>query len=273
VASEPDGKVQESSGGVRLDSDAKMSRSYGDRDIKLLWGLAAARCSFADCRARLVEDASDQDGEVVLGKIAHIVAHSPGGPRADPLYPASDLDKYPNLILLCGTHHDVVDGQSSTYSVATLQAMKTEHERWVAERLTEEVANLSFVQLEMVTSSILKSPAGQLSDLALVPPEAKIERNSLSNQTSALISLGMAQFNEVRAFIEAMADYNDRFPEELSAGFVDEYKRLVEEGTQGDYLFEEMRVFASGNPSDFRRQAAGLAVLAYLFVICEVFEK
>jgi hypothetical protein len=42
----------------------------------------------------LVEPATDLDAEAMYGQAAHIAAHSPGGPRFDPDYPADKLDSY-----------------------------------------------------------------------------------------------------------------------------------------------------------------------------------
>jgi hypothetical protein len=63
------------------------------------------------------------------------------------------------------------------------------------------------------------------------------------------------------------------FPERLKEGFLAEYERLRAADFTGDELFISMREFSSGGSSEFVRQAAGLAVLSYLFESCEVFEK
>lgn len=93
------------------------TRSYFDKDLKLLWGLAAARCACKKCRVECVAEGTAKDRAAIFGKIAHIVAHSDTGPRADPSYPKKLRDKYENLILLCGNHHDIVDVQENTYTV------------------------------------------------------------------------------------------------------------------------------------------------------------
>lgn len=104
-----------------------------DRDRKKLWGLAAAKCSI--CKHSLVESAkADEDRDALIGEEAHIVAQSPGGPRAgEPL--AVDVDSYENLILLCRNHHRVVDEQTAKYVVDVLKSIKSNHEKWVHSRL------------------------------------------------------------------------------------------------------------------------------------------
>jgi hypothetical protein len=61
-------------------------RSYKDRDLKLLWGLAAARCAQPECRKPLIKEATERDPHAVLGKIAHINDFSPSSnsPRSSP---------------------------------------------------------------------------------------------------------------------------------------------------------------------------------------------
>lgn len=111
-----------------------MTRRYPLGDIKILWGLAAGRCSFPDCREICIA-LPPAEAAGVIGDIAHIVAHSPKGPRSDSDFPADAIDTYANWILLCPTHHRLVDVQPDTYDAKTLLRWKAEHELWVAERL------------------------------------------------------------------------------------------------------------------------------------------
>lgn len=100
---------------------------------KVLWGRAHNMCSFATCWQALTADEVDaRTGEgfaVVVGEEAHIRSGSPGGPRHDPDYPLADIDKYENLMLLCPTHHALIDAHNGdAYDVETLVKMKRRHE-------------------------------------------------------------------------------------------------------------------------------------------------
>lgn len=72
---------------------------------------------------------------IAVGEEAHIVAEEDNGPRGDPSMPISERNAYPNLILLCPTHHRVADkDHGAHFSVARLHDMKTAHEALVERR-------------------------------------------------------------------------------------------------------------------------------------------
>jgi hypothetical protein len=74
---------------------------------------------------------------VVVGEEAHIVAEEDNGPRGDPSMPIGDRNAYPNLLLLCPTHHRLVDKNNGIhFSVAQLREMKDAHEALVERRRT-----------------------------------------------------------------------------------------------------------------------------------------
>lgn len=108
-----------------------MAMSISLRDHKMLWGRAGARCSL--CRTPLAS-ISDIGLASVIGQEAHIVARSVNGPRGESPLNTEQRDEYSNLILLCPTHHAVIDDIPSgpgEYPVELLQSIKSEHERWV----------------------------------------------------------------------------------------------------------------------------------------------
>ena len=105
-----------------------------DHDRKKLWGQAAARCSM--CRKQLVATAAHAaDADALIGEEAHIISASAIGPRHGDAVPGMDFDGYYNRILLCRNHHRVVDEHPHTYPVDKLRKMRSQHERWVRERL------------------------------------------------------------------------------------------------------------------------------------------
>jgi hypothetical protein len=80
-----------------------------EQDIKLLWGKAALRCAFPECRKALSRTPEEERPDYPLGEQAHIVSHAKGGARDDGSVPDEERDRYGNLILLCRDHHVVID--------------------------------------------------------------------------------------------------------------------------------------------------------------------
>ncbi|MBO0983837.1 HNH endonuclease [Rathayibacter sp. SD072] len=103
-----------------------------DRARKILWTRAHNRCAFPTCNVELTSQARDDAGELrfnIVGEEAHIAAQKPGGPRFNPQLSAAEIDSYDNLILLCPTHHTMIDANDgSQYSVGDLRKMKASHE-------------------------------------------------------------------------------------------------------------------------------------------------
>ena len=238
----------------------------------MLWGFAAARCGFLGCRVECVEKATEKDSAVVLGKIAHIVAHGDKGPRADSSLPKAARDRYDNWILLCGPHHDIVDGQPNTYAVSDLRTWKSIHELWVKESLAFAMPEVGFAELEIVTKGILQASEPADVSFTLTAPQEKMRRNGLSSRVAIRVTMGLSKVQEVEGFIASVVRVIPAFAEDLKAGFTRRYAQFRQEGIVGDGLFESLHDFASGGSRDFTRQAAGLAVLMYLFERCDVFE-
>jgi hypothetical protein len=216
--------------------------------------------------------ATDADPDAVVGKVAHIVAASPDGPRGDPSFGPQQLGEYRNLILLCSSHHDHVDVQPNTYTPNCLRRWKEEHENWVADRLGAEMSEVSYPELEVVTRFVVDQPPSPPARLSLTPLEAKLNKNQLGARTRALVLYGLQQANQVAEYVAHVAALDTGFPERLKSGFASKYERLLHDGAVGDELFGALSEFASGGSSDFRTQAAGLALLVYLLEKCEVFE-
>jgi hypothetical protein len=107
---------------------------------KMLWGRAKNRCAFPDCEQLLIQDVPGGGGTSVIGEEAHIFPQEPLGPRGDGPRPV-DVDAYSNLILLCPTHHKLVDDHPIVYSIEALVEMKRGHESQVtSDETTDERA-------------------------------------------------------------------------------------------------------------------------------------
>lgn len=258
---------------VKQASKKTPSRKYPLPDVKILWGLAAARCAFPKCRRECVAEATEVDSAVTLGIVAHIYGHSSDGPRPNGTMTLKELDCYENWILLCGSCHSTIDGQENYYTAERLQALKDDHENWVRLQLAGQMPDVTFAELEIITRAIsIPASLGNISFI-ITDPARKMQKNNLTEAVHFSLTMGIAKAGEVEQFLQRMSKLYPDFAERLKAGFVAEYNRLVnEEGLSGDRLFEVLQVFAGSPTRSFKLQAAGLAVLAYLFQACEVFE-
>lgn len=107
-----------------------------DKTRKLLWGRSGNRCTI--CKRELVIEGTPFDDPSIVGEECHIVSSRANGPRYDPSFPKEKIDSYENLVLLCRTHHKMIDDQCETFTADILRQMKANHEKWVSERLNNE---------------------------------------------------------------------------------------------------------------------------------------
>lgn len=115
--------------------------SIPQKDIKLLWGKAANRCSIKSCRRPLTAEEEEANPNILVGEMAHIVGekNSKDSARGLSSLPLKERNQYSNLILLCATHHTVIDKDEATWTIEKLHAMKREHELWIEEKLGEKI--------------------------------------------------------------------------------------------------------------------------------------
>lgn len=106
-----------------------MSKTHiPERTLVLLWGKSAGRCAFTGCNRPLSRD-DLTNNEYNNGQCAHIIADSPCGPRGDAKKSEQLKKDLSNLILLCPTHHKLIDDNPEIYTVDKLMQMKKQHER------------------------------------------------------------------------------------------------------------------------------------------------
>ena len=92
---------------------------------KQLWAASGNECAHPDCDNEVL----DLNLNIVIGHVSHIRARRSGGPRYDPEMDDGERDEYSNLIILCPTHHEIVDKAPEEYPPEVLEQWKREHEK------------------------------------------------------------------------------------------------------------------------------------------------
>lgn len=117
-----------------------------EKTIKLLWANAAGRCSFTNCNTKLTVEQAASTAPYTIGEMAHIKGKRHGANRYDESQTDEQRDNYDNLILLCPTHHTLIDKPENekTFKVETLIEMKIEHETNISKCLeSKKISNIS----------------------------------------------------------------------------------------------------------------------------------
>lgn len=139
-----------------------MKRGQSASEIKRLFAASGGRCAFADCPTNLVTESG-----ALLAEIAHITASSPGGPRFDPVQPEKQRHGFENLILLCPTHHALIDSDPRRYDARTLREMKALHEREIRRRLDADGTDRTVLEPAAATQ-LARQVDPSVADVALV---------------------------------------------------------------------------------------------------------
>ena len=150
------------------------------KSTKILWAAAAGRCSFTDCWERLCLHEASNATPFLIGEMAHIRGDKPGSNRHDPSQPTEERDDYSNLILLCPTHHRLIDRKENErfYSVEMLHEMKKVHEAKILEKLD----NNYVVSRIDVAEEILTLLGENHESWAQYGPQSEIARREPHNE-------------------------------------------------------------------------------------------
>jgi hypothetical protein len=105
------------------------------KNQNLLWAISGGRCEYEGCNKVLHTDILTKN-KYNSAYIAHIVADEPNGPRGDLKRSKELANDINNLMLLCDTHHRMVDSDDITYTEDWLLEMKRNHE----ERINRQTA-------------------------------------------------------------------------------------------------------------------------------------
>ena len=137
---------------------------------------------------------------------------------------------------------------------------------------TEANVNLGYSDLEAVLAYIKTTNAPTVSEVKDVSG-GKIEANLLSQEVSAFLKIGMQKSALVAQFFNNWK--NPTYGEQIAQAFKSEYVTLrdAKPTLHPDRIFGRLEAWAGGSANtDPKHKAAVLAVMAYLFDKCEIFE-
>lgn len=131
------------------------------------------------------------------------------------------------------------------------------------------MTDLALEDLLPVLDRISRQPPAIDPDLRAVPAD-KLQANELSDAVAALLKAGMSRAGLVRKYFRRKMTLQDQIAETFRA----RYRFLRATGVSPDDVFAGLQRFAGGDvvPSP-KRQSAVLAVLAFFFEECDIFER
>jgi len=142
---------------------------------------------------------------------------------------------------------------------------------WFGVVPTEEtLSQVGFQELRTVLESI-SAKATQGTEEVKDVPAGKIEANALSESVVLLIKAGMSKAPLVDQFFQQW--YDETYGERIAKAFTAKYQALKTEQTPS-VIFSELQLWAGGGTNQTPEiQVAVLAVLAYFFERCDIYEE
>lgn len=133
----------------------------------------------------------------------------------------------------------------------------------------QAMVSLGLADLAPILDQIARLPPSTSPDLRPVSPD-KLLYNQLSLCAATLLTAGLSRVPLVKQYFTRAPSLRDRIAE----SFRREYARLRDQAISPDEIFVHLQRFVSGEmqPS-LDRQCATLAVLAFFFEACDIFER
>ena len=133
------------------------------------------------------------------------------------------------------------------------------------------MVKLGYENLKNVLSHVARQPALLGQDTPAVSGD-KLYANSLSEHVQTLLSAGMQRARRVGEFFANW--YDPTYGDEIAQAFKIRYQELRQQGLTPDQIFYGLHEFAGGERRGTPdHESAVLAVLAYLFEKCDIFEE
>lgn len=133
----------------------------------------------------------------------------------------------------------------------------------------KDILDLGLEGLAPVLDQVAAMPAPADPDLR-PPPADKIARNMLTAHVETLLKAGMTRADLVKRYFRIQPSKQD----EIAESFRHRYEAARSDGLAPDEVFTELQRHAGGDAvPNAARQSAVLAVLAFFFEECDIFER
>lgn len=122
-----------------------------EKNLKILWGESGNLCAFPECNIEITALSGNKG--YTLGEMAHIKGDKAGSCRYDSNQTDAERNGHKNLVLLCPTHHTIIDKPEnlSIYTVDFLIKMKEEHLANVKAKLrADEISDLNELKAKII---------------------------------------------------------------------------------------------------------------------------
>jgi len=136
---------------------------------------------------------------------------------------------------------------------------------------SRDMFDVRYENVQEVLNNIAKQEPSQSQDLRPIPSD-KLKFNRLSGAVQTLLTSGMWMAHRVGEFFNDHP--NPRYGDEVALAFSKEYKKWKILSMESDIIFFKLQEFAGGQKRGTPTyEAAVLAVIAYLFEQCDIFER
>jgi hypothetical protein len=134
----------------------------------------------------------------------------------------------------------------------------------------QSLAHIQMKDVIYVANAIAQQSAPPPEEVKEVPA-GKLKANALSDYVQELLKLGSRKSKLVKNFF---ANWHDpELGDRIATAFRKKYEELRASGAAGDEAFNALWKFAGGgDQNSIQHEAAVLALLAFLFEECEIFE-
>lgn len=114
--------------------------AISDRIKRLLWSRSGGFCQNTSCRVDFFTFFEDRSISSIE-ELAHIIARSDSGPRANQQLKKTMRDEYENIILLCPNCHTLIDKNPEQFPVELLLRWKSDHEKIIKDAFVVPIFN------------------------------------------------------------------------------------------------------------------------------------